>query len=255
MDACAQVLDAVSSGSAMPADLTRHAAGCPHCAPVMALSPSGSGARTAAPPLALDKWGGKAREALGRKPRARSWLSSLGVILFVEAVIGAASWAAISRHGWVNNAAPRLQLAVIAGMLMLTVLSATVAALTPRRGWAAGTLALAAVTGLAVTLGGSDLRLKAPVEKLAATCGTFECLVALVPMAFLLFFLTRFAARPSQALVAGVAAAGTGALVLHFHCPNGAPEHLFLGHVLPMFAYAALALGIRRRLPTKTFAP
>lgn len=88
-----------------------------------------------------------------------------------------------------------------------------------------------------------------------ASCGLIECVVALVPAAGALAFLSRFAPDFSRALVAGAAAGAGGLVALHLHCPNGSAGHLVLFHLLPWVAMAGLVAWVRLKTRSRTFAP
>jgi hypothetical protein len=189
------------------------------------------------------------------QPIARPWQWTAAAVLILEFLLGGGAWALMSRQGWIRNAAPLPVLLAIAALVAGTLGISTFASLSPRRALGRVALGLALVTGLAVTFGGSAIRVDRPAFQGAIPCGMAESMVALVPLALLLFLLNRFAARPVQALLAAVTASGVGMLVLHFHCPNGAPLHLFLGHIFPGLLLGLLAVGARQMFRTRIFAP
>jgi hypothetical protein len=75
-------------------------------------------------------------------------------------------------------------------------------------------------------------------------------LVALLPAAALFAMVRRGTPlRPGwTAAMAALAAASAGALAVHVACPLDDPGHVFLGHVVPVIAMAAVAITVRRTL-------
>lgn len=60
---------------------------------------------------------------------------------------------------------------------------------------------------------------------------------------------------PDQEVVAGLAAGAGGLMTLHLHCPNGTLGHLLLFHLVPSALVSLLAVGVRRRLSSASWAP
>ena len=86
-------------------------------------------------------------------------------------------------------------------------------------------------------------------------CGLSELAASAVPAGVSLWVLSRFAPDVLRTVVAGLAAGAGGLLTLHLHCPNGTLGHLVVFHVVPWVLVSLLAVGIRRWLPSASWAP
>jgi hypothetical protein len=86
-------------------------------------------------------------------------------------------------------------------------------------------------------------------------CMRSEVLLSIPPLALALVLLCRSAFQPVRAFAAGLSAAGVSLFVLHLHCPDGTAGHLMLGHLVPWMLLAGVALFLRARLPTRSYAP
>jgi hypothetical protein len=86
-------------------------------------------------------------------------------------------------------------------------------------------------------------------------CSITEWAVALVPLAVALAVLTGFAFEVTRALAGGIGAMSAGMLAVHLHCPNGTLFHQAVFHLLPLVVLAAVALLLRRVLPSRSYAP
>jgi hypothetical protein len=86
-------------------------------------------------------------------------------------------------------------------------------------------------------------------------CPAVEVLSSVLPLAVAVLLLRRSAFSWSRA-VAGVAAAGgVGVVLLELSCPNATVGHVVSAHLFPWAVTCALALGVRRRLRSASFAP
>jgi hypothetical protein len=86
-------------------------------------------------------------------------------------------------------------------------------------------------------------------------CMVTEVVLSVPPLIVALVLLVRSAFQPVRALAAGLSAAGVSLFVLHLHCSDGSASHVALGHVLPWLVLAGVALLVRSRLPTRSYAP
>jgi hypothetical protein len=256
---CARVMDAL--GAPLPPELAAHAASCEDC---RALT-EGFGALDAVPPVSTPKStpgmeAARARtlEELAAQPVARPWWRELVVLLAVYAVVTVGGVFALGRSGLVRNMAPPWVVVALALLILALVGGGALIALAPaRRQTPWGLIAAGAVgVGLLQILGGSGQA--HPVRTFLVGlmgCMVTEMVLAIPPLALVLVLLCRTAFQPVRAVAAGLSAAGVSLFVLHLHCPDGTAAHLALGHVLPWLLLAGLALLLRSRLPTRSYAP
>lgn len=215
-----------------------------------AIGAAGGTTRDAA---SLDMLARAAREELSKQPRARAWWTDGLVVLGFNLLLGVAAAAAMSWSETQHRSVVTKYVVGIAWFLVMAL--GSVLWLKPGRvggrlavvgGFtAAAVLTLLGASGLD---GGADFLT-------GMRCAMTECIVAVIPVALVLFVSTRFAASTLH-LVAGALAASSGAaLALHFHCPNGSLLHLSVWHLLPAFVLTALAVLVRSRLRHRTFTP
>jgi hypothetical protein len=112
----------------------------------------------------------------------------------------------------------------------------------------------AAVVALAVVLGGSGAAAKGLLAG-CLSCTRAHLLLSALPLVAALVLLRRSAYHPARALAAGLSAGAVGLLLLHLHCPNGGVAHLALSHVAPWLLVGGLAVLVRSRLSSRTYAP
>ncbi|MFY2560032.1 DUF1109 domain-containing protein [Corallococcus terminator] len=275
---CSRVMDCL--GEALPPELAAHVASCQECQVVTGgfefisgPSPAPPAARAralASSSLAAslddddneDTLPGQsdarrfALESLAKQPKARPWWHGLALLVGVHVATVGVGLALLSRDAWVGNASPST-LVVGVGVLILALLSAgTYVALSPQRRIvpSAAVLATAGALGLTVVLTGSGQAGRPFLEGLVGCMGT-ELAVTVVPLAVTLVLLSRSAFHPVRALAAGLSAGAASLLVLHLHCPDGTASHLLWGHVVPWLALGGIALLLRSRLPTSSYAP
>ncbi|MBU8895387.1 DUF1109 domain-containing protein [Corallococcus sp. H22C18031201] len=250
---CEQVLDLV--GEPLPAPLAAHAAACGDCRALR----EGFGALEAPPssaPPALESARRLALAELAASPRPTPWWHELALLLAVDAAVVAAGLLALGRKGLVLNAAPAPVVLTLALLLLLVVGGGALLALAPlRRPRPWGALGLG-VAGLAVAqvLCGSGLSHR-PLLSGTLRCLGLEVGMSVAPLAVAMVLLRRAAFTPGRALAAGLSAAGAGLLVLHLHCPTGTVAHVLWGHVAPWLALAGLAVLVRSRMGSRSYAP
>ncbi|RKH19656.1 DUF1109 family protein [Corallococcus sp. CA047B] len=272
---CERVMDCLEGP--LPPDLASHAAGCEDCrallegfhalaAPTAVRAPP-----TIASPLhesaplrdaslireaKLEETRRKSLTELAAAPLPTPWWRDALVLLVTYLAVGAVGLVLVGRHGMLLNSAPPPVVAAVALLIVAGVGGGALLGVAPgRKRWPLGLVALGAVgVALAQLTGRSGVQVR-PLLTGALGCMGTEVVLSVVPLALALVLLCRSAYQPVRALAAGLSSAGVGLLVLHVHCPDGAAGHLMLGHLLPWVALAGVAVFIRSRLPSRTFAP
>ncbi|WP_404369181.1 DUF1109 domain-containing protein [Corallococcus coralloides] len=256
---CERVLDRMDGP--LPPDLASHAAGCADCRALL------EGFQVLAPPASpppavpidearLEQTRRQSLTELAAHPRPTPWWREVAVLLATYLGMGVVGLLWVGRNGMLLNSASPLAVALVALLIVVSVGGGAMVALAPRqRAWP---FTLVAVGALAVAL--AQLSGRSGVQVRPFLAGTLGCLgaevmLSVVPLALALVLLCRSAFQPVRALAAGLSSAGVSLLVLHVHCPDGSAGHLMLGHVLPWFALAGVAVFIRSRLPSRSFAP
>ncbi|MHA7633905.1 DUF1109 domain-containing protein [Corallococcus sp. M7] len=256
---CERVLDQMDGP--LPPDLASHAAGCADCRALLegfqVLAPPAS-----APPAVpineakLEQSRRQSLTELAAHPLPTPWWKEVAVLLATYLGVGVLGLLWVGRHGLMLNSASPMAVALVALLIVVGVGGGAMVALAPRqRAWPFTLVAVGAlVVALAQLTGRSGVQVR---PFLAGTLGCMGAEVALsvVPLALALVLLCRSAFQPVRALAAGLSSAGVSLLVLHVHCPDGSAGHLMLGHVLPWFVLAGVAVLIRSRLPSRSFAP
>ncbi|NOK19437.1 NrsF family protein [Corallococcus carmarthensis] len=256
---CERVLDCLDGP--LPPDLASHAAGCADCRALL------EGFHVLAPPAALpppvpineaklEQTRRQSLTELAAHPLPTPWWKEVAVLLAAYLGVGAVGLFVVGRHGMMLNSASPWVVALVALLIIVGVGGGAMVALAPRqRTWPFTLVAVGAlIVALAQLSGRSGVQVR---PFLAGTLGCMGAEVALsvVPLALALVLLCRSAFQPVRALAAGLSSAGVSLLILHVHCPDGSAGHLMLGHVLPWFVLAGVAVFIRSRLPSRTYAP
>ncbi|QSQ23142.1 DUF1109 domain-containing protein [Pyxidicoccus parkwayensis] len=257
---CSRVMD--SLGGPLPAELEAHVASCAECRALVGGFDALGGLPTAPPPEApapkLEAAHLRARAELEAHPKATPWWRELLVLLAVYTAVFAGGLVLLGRHGLglVGNQASPTMVTSVALLTLVLVGGGAFLAIAPiRRRLPWGLLALAAVgVALVQVMGGSGLQSLLPVRGMLGCMGT-EVLMSVLPLGVALVLLCRSAFEPVRALAAGLSAAGVSLLVLHLHCSDGTVRHLVSAHVLPWLLLAGVAVLIRSRLPTRSYAP
>jgi len=259
---CARVMDAL--GGPLPAELTSHVAACQDCQDLVGgfdvlggTAPAPETPTPVAPAPKRDAARAQALRELTARPKPTPWWRELLVLLAVDATVLAGALAWFSRDGRLvsNPASP----GVVAGVALLTLVlvggGAFVALAPTRRRWPWGLVALGAVgVAAAQALGGSGLQVRPPMQGMLGCLGA-EVVLSVLPLATALVLLCRSAFQPVRALAAGLSAAGVSLLILHLHCPDGTVSHLMSAHVIPWLLLGGVAVLVRSRLPTRSYAP
>lgn len=255
---CERVMDAMGEG--LPPELATHAATCADCQAFIssfetldALTP------TPAPEMTpgMEEARRKSLAELALEPRATPWWRELLVLLGTYAVVMVAGLAALGRKGLVLNTASPLVVAGVGLVILVLVAGGAYLALAPARRHVPWVLvaAVAGAVSLLQVWGGSGY---APARGFLAGlvgCMTSEVVLSIPPLALALVLLCRSAFQPVRAFAAGLSAAGVSLFILHLHCPDGTAGHLMLGHLVPWLLLAGVALFLRARLPTRSYAP
>lgn len=249
--ACAQVLDAL--GGPLPAELAAHVASCEDCrALTEGFDALPLPAAPAAPaPEALKA---PALAELEAHPQPSPWWHEVLVLGGVYAVVTVGALG-FTRLGQLLNSSSPWVVRGLAALLLAVMAGGAVVALAPsrRRSWGlVGTSA--AVVALAVVLGGSGLAVKGLLAGCMG-CVRTHVLLSALPLVATLVLLRRSAYQPMRALAAGLSAGGVGLFLLHLHCPDGSAAHLALSHVTPWLLVGGLAVLVRSRLSSRSYAP
>jgi hypothetical protein len=252
--ACREVLDALDAGGApLPERLAEHVRGCAGCQSVVkgyqALSKSRGPLWSPLQPGVREA----ARKALVAQPRAKASWGAPAALLVAELAVACAGVLALGRNGWVHNRSPPGVIAAVAGALLLAMAASAWLAMGRLRGaalvgWLGG-LWLLAVGG--VLLGASGV---GPATS-SSGCLGMELLLAVLPVGVAIMLLTRTAYQPGRTFFAALSAGGAGLFALELHCPDGTLQHLVGFHLLPWLAAAGVAVLVRSRLASRSFAP
>jgi len=214
----------------------------PSLAPPVATVPS-------APGLARAR--AAALEELRRTPRAVSWRHEAVTALLL---VLAATTMALGVGAWLSIVeVHRLQGRWLPLVLLVAVqVVGVIAAIAPGRRamrWSAAALALAAA--IALPLGrGAGVSSAMP----GFACSTSHLAVDLVPLALVLYFVRKFSVTTGRALLAGVAAAATGAMAGELSCGRGW-SHVLIHHVGAGVAVAAACVLLARAWAPRSYAP
>lgn len=253
---CVRVVERLGKG-VLPRELSEHARTCDACSAALA-SFSMLQPEPVAPPTrtALAAARADVLRELAKKPvsapwwREAVWITLISLLFAVGGVI-------YTGKGWkVFNRSGPDALWIVSILLIFAASWSAFAASIPRgRLHRAGVTMFALELALAIPLAGSGLDVPLPFLKVGLGCLVSEVTISIGPLGATLWLLTRSAFSAWRAFMAGLSAGIAGVLALHLHCPCGTFQHLLLFHVAPWFALAALAVVIRSRLPSRTFAP
>ena len=204
------------------------------------------------PAAQLDTLAALAKAELAANPKARAWWVDALLVLALNLVMGAVGAAVM---GWNDEQHHSVTKYGVGAAWLVLMAVASVVGLRPgpsRWRWVTlGGFAFLSVATLAA-LSGFDPG--GPFSD-GMWCALAECKLALVPVVVVVALSTRFAARAEHLVVGALAGASGGAMALHFHCPNGTVEHVAVFHFLPAIVLAVLALAVRSRLKSSSWAP
>lgn len=192
-----------------------------------------------------------AMDELRRQPLARSWhrdvASTLLVVLGTTAlVMGVGAWLSIVEIDRVRERI--LPLALLLALQGLGIFAA-IAPGRPALRWSAALLA--GVATIAILVGrGAGISPATP----AIACSTSHVALDLIPLGLVLFSLRRFSWTLGRSLLAGAAAAATGAIAGELSCGRGW-THALIHHVGAGVVIAIVCTLISRARRPETFAP
>ncbi len=198
---------------------------------------------------------------LAASPAPRPWWRDAALLAGVNLLVTVVCTVGLGKNGLVLNQSPAAAVAAVAVPVVLVLLLGALAAVIPWRpgragAWGGTLLALAGVTGLAVAFGGSGHADPARgLLRAGLPCLTTELVISVVPITAAVLVLARFAYSPWRMLVGGLSAGAAGLFALHLHCPIGTLGHLAAFHVLPWLAVAGLAVLLRGRVRSHSYAP
>ena len=177
--------------------------------------------------LAASLWLGALIATLGRRPDwlELPWSYGFGTVVAVSAAAAALTAGATTRGRGMLGAPVRVLLALALGAPLVVTI------------WL-----------LEVTTAGPSSLLQGGL-RLAPVCDAVSIAVAL-PVLGAFVWLRRGLVSPAPELVggcAGAAAAAWAHVVVHAHCPFAAPEHILVGHVLPMLPMMLVGAFAGRR--------
>jgi len=188
---------------------------------------------------------------LERAPRVVSWQhDAITAVLLVLAatamVLGVGAWLSIVE-------VHRLQGRWLPLVLLVAVqVVGVVAAIAPGRKamrWSAA--ALAVVAAVALPLGRGD---GVPAAMPGFACSTSHLAVDLVPLVLVLYFVRKFSVTLGRSLLAGVAAAATGAMAGELSCGRGW-SHVLVHHIGAGVAIAVACVLLARVRAPQSYAP
>jgi hypothetical protein len=241
-------------GQPQDAETSAHLAGCDHCRSVFSAFDALSRAQPPelSPQRIVIAEGELARVA-GR-PSPPWWREAAMVAVFNALILVAGLW--MLGGARLANAAPLPVVWTIGIALAFLAIAGPIISLAPRRRPLRNGLLLALpLVAAAVSFGGSGFDPDGDLVKRGIPCLTVEVLLSAAPIGFALWALTRAAFQPGRMVIGAMSAGAVGLLVLHVHCEIGSVSHLLGFHVLPWLALVVVAVAIRSRLPSRSFAP
>lgn len=228
-----------------------HAKTCEVCGPARAAWNAMTG--EAAPSASLEKIREASRAELRSHPRARKWWVDSLILLAINLGVASLAAAVMSAPPVVTHS--QLSRWGIAVALVALMIAGAWATVRPGAKLLRSTvLGLAGAGAVWVGLGGLGMSGARPFSA-GVGCAITESVICVVPLLIVLWMTSRFAWDLGRSIVGGVSAGATGIFVLHFHCPNGAADHLFTFHVVPWVIVAVAGVLIRSRLRSRSYAP
>ena len=249
---CRRVLE--NLGRPLTAELSQHVGNCQSCQALLDAHRTLS-TPLADPPAASRSAPSAALGAAASRP-ARQWWIPAAALAVLNLVLLMAAIRALQRGAGVANLAPPTTLWALGALLLLALVAGPIIAIAPAGRALRRYLLLASpLIALALILGGSGFQPAGNWIRAGIPCLVLELSLSLIPAIFTVWALTASAFRPSRAAMAGIGAGAVGALALHVHCPFGSLSHLLCFHLLPWAALVGVAVALRSRLPSRSFAP
>jgi len=211
----------------------------------------GEGPPAGLTPAAIARAREAALEELRRRPRAPSWRrdavgTALAVLGTTALVLGLGSWFSIVD---IDRLSGRL---VPLGLLVALQALGVYAAIAPGKNLLRRIVAVLAVTamGAIVATRGAGASSATP----AIACSSSHLAVDLIPLGLVLFALRRFAWTLDRSLLAGAAAAATGAIAGELSCARGW-THVLIHHIGAGLLIVVACVVISRMRKPRSFAP
>jgi hypothetical protein len=188
---------------------------------------------------------------LRRRPRATRWqqetVTALLLVLSASAIVlGVGAWLSIVElHRLQGRWLPLALLVAVQGL-------GVVAAIAPGKRamrWSAAALAVAAAVALPLGRGAGTV---SPIPGFA--CSTSHLAVDLVPLAVVLYFVRKFSVTLGRSLLAGAAAAATGAMAGELSCGRGW-AHVLTHHIGAGVAIALACVLLAGARAPRSYAP
>lgn len=254
-ESCGKVLEQL--GAELGPELAEHARTCEHCQRVLGAyrtMPDAPPAQLS--PRAVDAIRAQAVAELSNHPRARPWWWQALLLSAVNLGFALVGALAMGKHGLVLNAAPVFAVAGLAVLLGSVILLAPFASSDPGHRWTrTAFLVSVPLLAAAITFGGSGSSSAPGFVRGGLPCAVTEVVLWIIPGFVALWALRGSAFQPRRAAAAAIGSSAVGLFVLELHCSIGDPEHLFVFHVAPSLLLIALLIGIRSRIPSRSFAP
>jgi hypothetical protein len=207
-------------------------------------------------PEALQRIRAAAHEELARAPKLRPWWHDALLMAGINSAVAVACAPLLGLAGFSGNPAPAaIQVAVAVPIALVIVLGAVVAVMPGRAVGLLSALVLVGIAAAAIVTGGSGTWNGRAFPAGGIACMSQELVMATVPTGLAIAVLSRFAYSPLRMLVAALAGGAAGVLALHLRCPIATASHLAVFHVLPWMAAAGIAVFIRSRVRSRSFAP
>ena len=246
MNAHQRFVDHLSADALDEADRS-HAAGCPECRPLL------PDPRESTAPPSLEAIHARSLEAL-RTTSVRPWRRDAWLLAGLNAAVAVGATAVLGGARWRASTDARPRLALVGVLLFGTLTLGGMAALAPRRRHSLLFLVLALLLPLGLMFAGQGLM--SPLSAMQALpCALNIILIALLPLAATLLLLRRMAFDGRRTAALALASGATGLFGLHWHCMDGTALHLLGFHALPWLSLAAVAVALRRLLPTQSHVP
>jgi hypothetical protein len=207
-------------------------------------------------PETLHRIRSAAHEELARSPRPRPWWQDAVVLAGINSAVAIVCALYLGSPRFLGNLAqPPVLVAVAVPVALMIVLGAVAAVMPGGRAGLASALVLVVIGAAAVVSGGTGSADGGGFLASGIPCMRSEWVMATVPTAAAIAVLSRFAYSPLRMLVGALSGGATGLLALHLHCPIGTASHLLVFHILPWLAAAGIAVFIRSRVRSRSFAP
>lgn len=188
---------------------------------------------------------------LKRQPLAPSWrrealLAVLLVVASTTIIMAVGAWFAIVEG-------ERLQTRWMSLLLLFVVQALGVfAAIAPGKAMVRRSAAVLAIAAAVAILAGRGTGASSTTPGFA--CSTSHLAIDLIPLGLVIYSLRRFAATVGRSLLAGVAAAATGAIAGELSCGRDW-GHVVIHHLGSAIAIAIACVLLSRMRPPRSFAP